>query len=94
MPNQHIHKYQRVPLGSNGHEVFRCMLRNCSHYIAEVFVIGREAICWRCEKVHVVRKTRQNHVAVKPICEECRLMRRRKPAELNLDELLKKVRIS
>jgi len=64
-----VHKYKKVDLAVSKDEsylVFRCML-NCSHYIREDLIVGKESICWGCETPFVVR----TKYKVKPKCDNC-----------------------
>ena len=65
-----IHKYKRVNIATKPKEyfVFRCVLSNCSHYITELLIIGKNSLCWNCNNPFVISR----HKA-KPVCDSCRI---------------------
>lgn len=63
------HKYERIKLGNKGFEVFKCMLRDCAHWIRKELVVGRETICWRCGDALVM--TKFTATMKKPHCKKC-----------------------
>jgi len=63
---KHIHKYLRQTLGHKGYIIYKCILPNCSHFLAEKLVLGRQAICWRCDNSFIITKFHK-----KPHCESC-----------------------
>jgi ribosomal protein S27AE len=64
------HKYQRVEWGKNKTIVWRCMLTNCSHYMHDDFIIGKQTLCHRCGDPTLMNKERQTRV--RPVCESCK----------------------
>ena len=77
---QHVHKYERGLLG-NDHEIYKCMLPGCRHYMPNVFlVIGQLSMCWgNCGNAVMMTKQMVNHDKVKfPMCDSCRQERKQK----------------
>lgn len=66
---EHIHKYKRAELGNNGYVIYRCMLPNCSHYLAQHLAVGRSSICWKCGDEFTMTMTSVKRS--KPKCLEC-----------------------
>lgn len=66
---KHLHKYERVILGSKGYVVFRCVEPDCSHYIAKDFAKGKMCACNRCDGPMIL-DTRAMSL-VRPHCENC-----------------------
>ena len=67
MKQNHIHKYLRVNSGrKEPYYIYKCV-DNCSHFIHESMIHGRETICWECGKTFRVRRMKKR----KPICEDC-----------------------
>jgi hypothetical protein len=64
------HKYLRRKLGKHDqYVVWACVLPDCTHYIAEAFVIGKKSICWRCGDEFVINaRTKELY---KPHCRDC-----------------------
>lgn len=56
MSPRHIHKYIRHKFHKSGTVVFRCVLSNCSHYLAPAFVLGKMSLCWYCDNVFEMSK--------------------------------------
>src|SRR5438477_2913522 len=76
--NNHTHKYQRFTIGKKEHEIYKCVLPNCNHFLTNTeLAIGRESICWyagsNCEKVVVLTPEIVNWSKMKkPKCNACR----------------------
>ena len=72
--SKHIHKYKRIFLskkkGIKGYPVWRCMLADCSHYMAGETVVGRKSVCWKCGDSFTLTKFSLERV--KPTCDTCR----------------------
>lgn len=65
----HVHKYKKVNIATKLNKkyfVFRCVL-NCSHYLPVKLIIGKEALCHKCEKPFII----SDKDAVKPKCKDC-----------------------
>jgi hypothetical protein len=80
-----IHKYKRVDLATTkdkSYLVFRCVL-NCSHYILAPLIIGKESLCWSCEKPFSIKSKE----VVKPKCENC-IRHRENPEVAKAKEIL------
>lgn len=95
-----VHKYERVMWGKdNDYPIFRCRLPGCAHYVPEIFILGRQAICWGCGEVFVIDHEAKRRK--RPHCPDCTKdkpwLRKHKETEevkvkdilANLDELLK-----
>ena len=67
---KHTHQYQKMPYGSKGHEIFKCMTAGCSHFMPQKeLAIGRMHICWGCGKEMQIT---QEHMSKKrPKCDYC-----------------------
>lgn len=63
----HIHKYIRHVFPS-GYTIYKCVLA-CNHSVSQGVIIGREAICWRCQKPFTIglKSSKQK----KPHCNGC-----------------------
>lgn len=86
----HIHKYYKIS-SSPSWIIFRCVEPNCSHYINEKFIPGRQSICWKCNKPFTINPTvNYKRLAKKPAC--CRGEKKKKlegTEEKELDSVLK-----
>jgi hypothetical protein len=76
-----IHKYRRTfvgkKLGKKNKDdakprtpIWRCMLPNCQHYLFTETVIGKTAICWKCDDTFNIKKFHLERV--RPVCSKCR----------------------
>ena len=65
--HDHIHKYKRYTYKSTGHQIYRCTIIGCTHFLNAVLLPGRLSICWRCEGQFVVKNT----LLAKPHCDAC-----------------------
>jgi len=79
-----IHKYKRMSVGRKGHEIYKCMLPNCSHYLPYVeLAIGRLSACWGCgASVELTQDMVGDLKTVRPICEDCKKLRKEQRAVL------------
>jgi hypothetical protein len=80
----HVHKYERGTIG-NGHEIYKCMLTNCPHYLPNVYLaIGRLSLCWgNCGDAVMLTQDMINKFKVKrPMCDSCRKERQERRAAL------------
>lgn len=76
---KHIHKYRRVYLDkAKQTPVYRCMLPDCSHYIAAILVIGKSSICWKCNGPFVITPAVLQRSEATPCCG---CARKRKPVD-------------
>lgn len=84
--DNHIHKYKRITYKS-GHQIYRCTLVGCSHFINAQLIPGRFCICWRCGVVFVLK----NISLVKPHCDQCVKQDKKKElvSGIDIDELTK-----
>lgn len=71
---KHIHKYQFKIIGKD-YRVFACALPDCTHYLAEELVVGKESICWKCGNVCTVRKENDGKIRHKPHHKTCNASR-------------------
>jgi hypothetical protein len=93
---RHVHKYERTTIGKNSYVVYRCVLPDCTHYLSESLIGGKESICWRCGDICVI--PRGGRIPKRPHCEKCTKVYNRstdkpkpdlgKLSELDLDALL------
>lgn len=97
--DDHVHKYERVKLGDwkkTGHEVYKCALPNCSHYVNDMaLVVGRLSLCWGQlddgkDCPHAVEMTRYMVFKEKrkhPLCGMCKEKRKElKEVAVNIEE--------
>lgn len=85
----HVHKYKKVNIAVKANKkyfVFRCVL-DCTHYTPEKFIIGKSALCHKCEKSFIIK----DKDAVKPKCKDCINSRPKEIDRESIEELLKKV---
>ena len=91
--HDHIHKYERGYVDKERTStVYICRLPDCSHFIGEVFIIGKKSICWKCQREFVIDKATTKLVKL-----NCGCGRRNKKAITQIDEsefseLLKKIK--
>ena len=62
----HYHKYIRKRFKS-GYTIYKCT--TCRHYIHENLLVGREALCWRCNRVFTA--VEKDATLKKPHCLNC-----------------------
>jgi hypothetical protein len=68
---RHVHRYQRDVLGKS-YVIYKCALPDCTHYVPENLVVGRESQCNRCKKNNfIIKRTQDGRILHKPHCEEC-----------------------
>lgn len=63
------HKYIKVKWGKNGTIVWRCILRNCMHYLHDEFVEGKLSLCHKCGGRFTMNKDKMRRT--KPKCDNC-----------------------
>lgn len=93
---KHIHKYIRDILGHKKRTnqkpkatdtlIFKCILPGCSHYIRNQFIEGKISECWECHENFVIDKIASR--LQKPICQACRMKRRRTKIETPVEDML------
>ena len=81
--SKHIHKYVRMKLGSKGFTVYKCL--ECSHFVPEKLIIGREARCARCDQPFIVTKELMFR---RPHCKDCI---KRKTSDVRILEGINKI---
>lgn len=83
MPVQsHVHKYKRAKLGKNKQfVVYRCVLPDCTHYLAEHHIVGQRNVCWVCGKPHIIYRD-SNGVLARPHCKSCTKSKKGKDEEV------------
>lgn len=73
----HLHKYKKVDIGSNGKEyhVYRCMKPGCNHYIPISQAEGRVCECNRCGEPMIITKQSlwgsSGRAMARPHCPDC-----------------------
>lgn len=76
------HKYERMKVGKNDHEIYKCMFPDCPHYLPSLeLAIGRLSLCWGIDCHNTVEMTRDmvsNRKTVKPMCESCKEERKKR----------------
>jgi hypothetical protein len=73
----HTHKYRLINIGSKEkpRKVYACSLPDCSHHIPthqRKTIIGKESICWECDKKMIMSRDIVRKNVVKPRCWHCR----------------------
>ncbi len=70
----HTHKYEKTPMGKKGHEVYKCMIANCSHFLPTMeMAINAVSQCWGgCGGDVIITKEMVQQRVKKPRCPECR----------------------
>ncbi len=77
------HKYKKFVFKS-GYSVHKCVFPSCCHFIDSRLLAGREAICWRCGDIFVVK---EKHLYLwKLHCDEC--TKRRLASAVEFRELI------
>lgn len=73
-----IHKYKRMSVGRKGHEIYKCMLPGCAHYLPYVeLAIGRLSQCWGCNSpIELTQDMVGNLKTIRPVCENCKELRK------------------
>ena len=66
---QHLHKYERIRLGTGDYVVFRCQFPQCSHYIRAELAKGKVCLCNRCNNPMVLDTAAMQ--LQKPHCKSC-----------------------
>ncbi len=93
--HQHVHKYERQLVGKKGHEVYRCMLDNCPHFLPTIeLAVGRLSLCWGgCGEAVKIDKSMcgpsRESSMIHPMCDNCReerKLRREALMELGKEE--------
>lgn len=82
---QHIHKYERQKIGKNGHEIFRCMLPECTHNLPSIeLAVGRLSLCWGgCGDAVLINQEMYSRRIVHPMCDKCKAEKIRRRRELD-----------
>lgn len=89
----HLHRYKKVNLGSNGktYFVYRCTKPACSHYIRVSLAEGSLCECNRCGEAMIITKKvlthSSNRPATKPVCPNCVVHKNKKNVDAIADFL-------
>lgn len=67
--SDHIHRLRRHTYKATGNSVFFCTLSDCTYKIETQFSLGKETICWRCNKPFEM--TTYAMRLAKPHCMDC-----------------------
>jgi hypothetical protein len=68
-----VHKYKRMSIGRRGHEIYKCMRSNCTHYLPSVeLAVGRLCACWSCGLPVEMTQHMIGLGTVRPICAACK----------------------
>lgn len=89
-----VHKYQYLEIGVNKWQVYKCMLPYCTHRIPADDIVGRMAVCWKCEKEFQVkgpafRREHDRKIYPRKVNCGCHLKQNRPPEEIR--DLLQKL---
>lgn len=79
------HKYMQIEWGKNKTLVYRCMLKDCPHYLHVEMMRNRTSLCWKCNEPFLV--THDKLRRIKPKCDKCQ--HKNDPILSRLDDLLK-----
>lgn len=91
---KHTHKYQRKNIGrskENPFFVYQCTLANCTHYIREKLILGKNSFCWSCEEEFTIHPIGNQPYKRKPICDSCwkKAYGKEEGTDQNIEALLK-----
>ena len=75
---KHLHKYERIELGSKGWIIYKCMLPGCTHYLPMAkLIVGKESLCWGlCDGTVIYTQDDYEKKLKHPMCESCREQRK------------------
>ena len=78
-PKAHVHKYERGKLGPT-HEIYKCMLPDCTHYIGLSLAENKLSLCWGdCgNAVMMDHNMVYTDKTKRPICDECKELKRKR----------------
>lgn len=80
---KHVHQYERVDVGNNGHSVYRCARPDCTHFMpAREMVIGKQSVCYACEAIFILQKDTIQRGIRKPVCQKCKGERKKLLSDL------------
>lgn len=83
------HKYQKKILGKD-YLVYKCVNPGCSHYISSELVVGKIAVCFRCDNKFVVTQdqVRKGKEMLKLHCKPCTKSKKKKNVEIKAEDIL------
>lgn len=74
MKHELPHKYEKRDLGvAKPYMVQHCALKSCTHYLSMTAAIGKESLCWKCDKPFIL--TRLSARLKQPRCLDCKEVR-------------------
>jgi hypothetical protein len=80
-PHDGPHKYLKIPVGSKGYKVYKCILPGCNHNLPTLeMALGLTSLCHGCSGEVTFTKemlVSQSEVT-KPYCPSCRAERARR----------------
>lgn len=77
MSKTHVHQYRRATgrrtrenKDSKMQNYYKCILPDCTHYVRDFMILGKNCICNRCGKVFVLSNSLRL-IGNIPHCKEC-----------------------
>lgn len=72
MPSRYNHNYHKVKKvvisKKTGYTVYKCILPDCSYFIAAPLIINKTVLCWVCDKPFIIKGTLDT-IRAKPHCD-------------------------
>jgi hypothetical protein len=84
----HVHKFKRHVYDS-GYEIFFCTLPDCNYKVKRELALGKENICWRCGRPHIINE--YSIRLARPHCDDCK--KGKKLVHVNVDAGAKRVAV-
>lgn len=72
---RHIHKLEKVKVGKNKTEFFKCRIPDCPFHILAPLAEGRKSICWSCGNSFTLDKDKMRRR--RPNCGDCIILKPR-----------------
>lgn len=89
--NCEIHSYQRSPYNK---EVYRCIKPTCSHYQKKGYLLGKEALCTKCDEPFILtREQLRNKNTVCVACSRSPKAVEAEAAKRVMDDILSKINV-
>jgi formylmethanofuran dehydrogenase subunit E len=84
----HLHRYRRVYLGTNGYKVYKCIQPGCTHYTPVHLVEGALCECNRCGEAMIMDKAAMQ--LAKPHCRSCTKVKHKQEIK-NIEAFLEQI---
>src|SRR5690348_7915099 len=70
MGKTHAHRLKLHTYKKSGYKIYFCTLPDCNYKVKRELVLGKRAICWRCNKEFIMN---ENSIRlVRPHCDDCK----------------------